>query len=69
MGQMTMEVIEEAASLHGSRFTLRLSKNITRATLEPQGETLAFSQGNDGTVQFGIDYFVNHQMVALHYEK
>ena len=67
MGQMTMEVIEEATGLRDSRFKIKLPCLIKNATLEPGGQPLKITPSESGAFEVEIDYFVNHQMVALYY--
>jgi hypothetical protein len=62
----TIEIIEDLVPLRDTEVSLSLPKSIKRATLEPQGANLPFSE-EDGRVKLTVDAFACHQMVALHY--
>lgn len=61
-----IEVIEDLLPLHNSKFSLALPREVTRVTLEPQGQELPF-RSEAGRVVLEIDEFTCHQMVVLHY--
>lgn len=66
MEPMIMEVIEDLTPCCDVQVSLRTEKPVLRATLEPQGVDIPLCQVN-GRVQFALDRFTCHQMVALHY--
>ncbi len=59
-----LEVIEDLQPLLDSDVTLRLPKNITTVTLEPQGEE-ATASVDDGEVRLQLDSFTCHQMIVF----
>jgi hypothetical protein len=61
---LTIEVIEELLPLRELRIALRDQPPLKMVTLEPQGTELSFIQSN-GVVEFQVDEFTCHQMVAL----
>jgi hypothetical protein len=61
---LSIEIIEELLPLREIKITLTNLPPIARATLEPQGAELAFTQeGNRLRLQ--LDEFTCHQMIAL----
>ena len=48
------------------RLRVRLSEEVERVTLEPQGCEIPF-QAAEGAVEVQVDEFTCHQMVVLHY--
>ena len=64
MGSMTMEIIEDLTPCCDVKVSVRIDKPVTRVTLEPQGEEIPFHTDGD-RVEFEIDRFTCHQMVAL----
>lgn len=61
-----IEIIEDLIPLHDTSVTLRVPKQISSITLEPQGVPLEFQQDAEG-VRLCVDQFECHQMVALNY--
>jgi hypothetical protein len=61
---LSIEIIEELLPLRGIEITLANLLPITRATLEPQGVKLAFTQEGN-RLRLHLDEFTCHQMVVL----
>ncbi|MBT3381411.1 MAG: hypothetical protein HN742_36645 [Lentisphaerae bacterium] len=61
-----IEVVEELLPLHDVQVSVSVPEAVTKVTLEPQGENLAFEQA-DGAIRIALDAFTCHQMVVLHY--
>jgi hypothetical protein len=59
-----IEIIEELLPLRNTRVVLRHQSPVKRVTLEPSGEEIPFTQ-ESGTVEFTVDEFACHQVVAL----
>ncbi|NLX23386.1 MAG: beta-galactosidase [Phycisphaerae bacterium] len=59
-----VEVIEDLLPLHDVCVTLRLPRPVTKVTLEPQGQPLAFQHTPQG-LRFKLDQLLCHQMVVL----
>ncbi|MCK9361938.1 alpha-amylase [Patescibacteria group bacterium] len=59
-----IEIIEELLPLRNTRVILRHQSPVKRVTLEPAGEEIPFTQ-ESGTVEFTVDEFACHQIVAL----
>ena len=64
MGQMMMEVIEDLTPCCDVKVSLLLDKPVSRVTLEPQGEEVAFEAKGD-RVEIELDRFTCHQMLAI----
>ncbi|MBN2712301.1 MAG: beta-galactosidase trimerization domain-containing protein [Planctomycetes bacterium] len=62
----SVEVIEELLPLHNVTVSLKTEHKVKRVTLEPEGKDLPFT-AKDGKIEFGIDSFICHRMIALHY--
>ena len=60
-----LEVIEGLDPLRGTVVSVGDSARVIRATLEPQGVEIPFQRQGD-RIDFTIDEFTCHQMVALH---
>ena len=60
-----VEVIEELDPLIHITAAIRTRAKITRVTLEPQGQEIAYSL-RDGKIEIAIGEFTCHQMVVLH---
>lgn len=66
MDSKVVEVIEDLDPVHNVEVSLKTSKPVKSATLEPQGQPIGLTQdGNRITIK--IDEFICHQMVALNY--
>jgi hypothetical protein len=61
-----LEVIEDLPELHGTEVRVRLGETVTRVTLEPAGEKVAFDS-TDGVTSVKVPGFSCHQMVVFHY--
>ncbi|CAN5502364.1 hypothetical protein BH09VER1_BH09VER1_53670 [soil metagenome] len=62
---LSIEIIEELLPLHDVQITLANLPPITRATLEPQGAELAFTQEGN-RLRIRLEEFTCHQMVVFH---
>jgi len=60
-----LEIIEDLDPLRGAQVIVAASASVTRATLEPQGVEIPLVRRGDA-VEFTLDEFVCHQMIALH---
>jgi len=60
----TIEIIEELLPLQNTKVLLRHQPRLKNVTLEPQGMEIPFTQA-DGTVEFVVNEFACHQIVAL----
>ncbi len=65
-GQAGLEVIEDLTPCCDVRVSLRLDRPVRRLTLEPQGTEIPFRMDH-GRLEFGIERFTCHQMVAMDY--
>ncbi len=65
-GSTPIEVIEELNPVFNVKLSFRLPQKIRKATLEPQGQEIAFTE-QDGQVEITLPEVTCHQMVALHY--
>ena len=63
-GSGLIEVIEDLPPCCDVRISLRLDRQVSRVTLEPQGVEAKFCSKN-GRVEVEIDRFICHQMVAF----
>ena len=61
---LNIEIIEELLPLRGTKIALRHPQQVKRVTLEPAGTEIPFTQA-DGMVEFTVDEFTCHQIVAL----
>jgi len=59
-----VELIEELIPLHNIKIEVELPENIRRATLQPEGMPLAFTQ-TAGRILFTVPQFTGHQMIEL----
>lgn len=59
-----VEVIEDILPLHGVQVALRLPRPVSRVSLAPQGDEMAFTQEN-GVVRYVVPRLECHQMVVL----
>ena len=62
----SVEVIEDITALNNIEISLKLEKEISQITLEPQGLKLPYSVENR-RILIKIDSFECHQMIILHY--
>lgn len=60
-----IEVIEELNPVFNAQATITTPINVSRVTLEPQGQEIPFEK-KDGAVTITVPEFTCHQMVALH---
>jgi len=65
-GKASIEVIEELLPLCDIEVKLRLNMKISKVTLEPQGQEVAFTVKDNG-LNLKIAKFTCHQIVVLHY--
>lgn len=61
---LIIEVIEELLPLRDTRIVLRHMPSLKSVTLEPGGREIPFTQA-DGAVEFAVEEFTCHQIVAL----
>lgn len=65
VGRGSIEVIEDLVPLSETRIAVHGLPGIARVTLEPQSEEIRFIE-KDGGIEFTVDRFTCHQMLALH---
>jgi len=68
MGPMMMEVIEDLTPCCDVKVSVRLDESPQSVRLEPQGQEIPFHSAN-GRVEFELNRFTCHQMVAIHRER
>lgn len=61
---MKAAVVEDITPCCDVKVSLRIDRPVQRATLEPQGTELPF-RAAAGRVEFELDRFTCHQMIAL----
>jgi len=60
-----IEVIEELNPVYNVHFRVKLPKEISRITLEPQGKEIPVVK-NDGRYEFVLEQLTCHQMIVFH---
>ena len=66
-GEKHVEVIEDVPTLYGVSVRFRPSGAVKSVTVVPDGERLAFSAEEDGTVSFTIPRTDIHAMIEIAY--
>lgn len=61
----SIEVIDELRPVHDTEIAVRLSDDVARVTLEPEGRELPFTV-DDGQLKLQLDQFTCHALLALH---
>lgn len=60
-----VEVVDELLPLHDTVVAVRLEKQVSKVTLEPQGKEIPFAQ-EGALLRLSLDRFTCHQMIVLH---